>query len=70
MSMTAVGNWKNRTFLKWCLIVFAGAFIFAALGGEAQCQAQGTSRNCVSCHESFVYRGEFPSSVHGNNGCT
>ncbi len=70
MNATAVEDWKGRTFLKLCLLVLAGAFILAALQGEAQGQTRGTSRNCVSCHEAFVYRGDFPSSVHGNNGCT
>jgi cytochrome b subunit of formate dehydrogenase len=69
MSTTAVRHWKRFAILRLCLLVLAGAFILAALRGEAQCQTQGTSRNCVSCHEAFVYRGEFPSSVHGNNGC-
>lgn len=69
MRKTAVGDRRVRSFLRWCLIVFAGAFVVAALGVAAACLAQGTGRNCTSCHESYVYRGEFPSSVHGNNGC-
>ncbi len=45
------------------LLLLAGVFMASGSGAEVP------AGNCQACHDSHLFRAQFPGSVHGLNGC-
>ena len=57
----------SRVFSILFLVVTA-AFLGTLCAAERP--AWGAALDCLSCHDDYRYRAEFPKSVHGDNSCT
>jgi cytochrome b subunit of formate dehydrogenase len=69
MRIATAGHRRKGLFSFLCVLLCAAVVLLLVFTVDASGQTQAMGRSCVSCHESAVYRADFPSSAHGNNGC-
>ena len=60
---------RRHRIVSFLCLVGMGALLLAVVFLTER-QAFGRTPDCDVCHDDYLFRAEFPASVHGNNSCT